>query len=246
MTSYEKRRLDSAHGLPPGWKREESVRKKGINAGKIDVYYYSPDGRKVTNKAQMTRLLGSKIDLTGFDFRTGRTLPVNIHRRMRQDANLVLPIRQTASIFKQPVTIVSNHPDSKTHSDLRHGSQEQPRQLFWEKRLEGLFASEKNGEKLSSLQLPTSIQGVTPELVSNENLLHSIAAALHVSSQPITGQTAPRAQLQRNPGVTVNAEQPLMQSVLISDHDIQKQEYKVQEARRRLQQALVVSGSAIN
>jgi len=48
---------------------------------------------------------------------------------MRADVNVVLPIRQTASIFKQPVTIVSNHPDSKTRSDLRHGSQEQPRQV---------------------------------------------------------------------------------------------------------------------
>jgi len=48
---------------------------------------------------------------------------------LRADVNVVLPIRQTASIFKQPVTIVSNHPDSKTRSDLRHGSQEQPRQV---------------------------------------------------------------------------------------------------------------------
>jgi p55-binding region of Methyl-CpG-binding domain proteins MBD len=48
---------------------------------------------------------------------------------LRQDANLSLPIRQTASIFKQPVTIVSNHPDSKTRTDLRHGVQEQPRQV---------------------------------------------------------------------------------------------------------------------
>jgi hypothetical protein len=48
---------------------------------------------------------------------------------LRQDATLSLPIRQTASIFKQPVTIVSNHPDSKTRTDLRHGVQEQPRQV---------------------------------------------------------------------------------------------------------------------
>jgi len=52
------------------------------------------------------------------------------HTGMRADVNVMLPIRQTASIFKQPVTIVSNHPDSKTRSDLRHGSQEQPRQVW--------------------------------------------------------------------------------------------------------------------
>jgi hypothetical protein len=32
-------------------------------------------------------------------------------------------------------------------------------QLFWAKRLEGLFACDENGEKLSTLQLPSAIQG---------------------------------------------------------------------------------------
>ena len=55
------------------------------------------------------------------------------------------------------------------------------------------------------------LSGIAPELVKQENLLHSIAAALHLSTQPITGQTATPAQLQRNPAVSVNIEQPLMQ-----------------------------------
>lgn len=57
-------------------------------------------------------------------------------RGIRTDVSLVPPIRQTASIFKQPVTVHRNH-DSKVKSDLKHGtSQEKPKQLFWEKRLE--------------------------------------------------------------------------------------------------------------
>ena len=48
---------------------------------------------------------------------------------MRQDASLALPIRQTASIFKQPVTVVRNHPDSKTKPDIKHGPQEPPKQV---------------------------------------------------------------------------------------------------------------------
>lgn len=236
--NLERKRSDGVQGLPSGWKREEVVRRKGLSAGKIDVFYSSPDGRRVKTKAQLARILGNKFDLAGFDFRTGRIMSGGVHRRMRADVNVMLPIRQTASIFKQPVTIVSNHPDSKTRSDLRHGSQEQPRQLFWEKRLEGLFACDKIGEKMTTLQLPHNIQGIAPELVKQENLLHSIAAALHLSTQPITGQTATPAQLQRNPAVSVNVEQPLMQPVLISEDDVQKQEQKVQDARRRLQQAM--------
>lgn len=49
---------------------------------------------------------------------------------------MVPPIRQTASIFKQPVTVHNNH-KSKVNQELEHGTiVEKPRQLFWEKRLE--------------------------------------------------------------------------------------------------------------
>jgi methyl-CpG-binding domain protein 2 len=47
----------------------------------------------------------------------------------------VPPIRQTASIFKQPVTVIKTQ-EGKVKSDLKHGNQEKPKQLFWEKRLE--------------------------------------------------------------------------------------------------------------
>lgn len=61
---------------------------------------------------------------------------MQISRGIRTDVSLVPPIRQTASIFKQPVTVHRNH-DSKVKNDLKHGtSQEKPKQLFWEKRLE--------------------------------------------------------------------------------------------------------------
>jgi len=65
--------------------------------------------------------------------------------------------------------------------------------------------------KCCKLSLCAVWSGVAPELVKQENLLHSIAAALHLSTQPITGQTATPAQLQRNAAVSVNVEQPLMQ-----------------------------------
>lgn len=56
-------------------------------------------------------------------------------RGVRTDVSLVPPIRQTASIFKQPVTVYKML-DSKVKHELKHGNQEKPKQLFWEKRLE--------------------------------------------------------------------------------------------------------------
>jgi methyl-CpG-binding domain protein 2 len=56
-------------------------------------------------------------------------------RTVRSDASLVPPIRQTASIFKQPVTLIKNQ-EGKVKSDPKQGTQEKPKQLFWEKRLE--------------------------------------------------------------------------------------------------------------
>lgn len=59
----------------------------------------------------------------------------NFSRGMRTDVSLVPPIRQTASIFKQPVTVYKTQ-DSKSKADLKHGTLEKPNQLFWAKRLE--------------------------------------------------------------------------------------------------------------
>lgn len=56
---------------------------------------------------------------------------------MRNDASLVPPIRQTASIFKQPVTVYRTQTEGKVKQDIKHGTQDKPKQLFWEKRLEG-------------------------------------------------------------------------------------------------------------
>lgn len=58
---------------------------------------------------------------------------------IRTDASMVPPIRQTASIFKQPVT-VHNNQKSKVNQELeQNATSEKPRQLFWEKRLEVIY-----------------------------------------------------------------------------------------------------------
>jgi methyl-CpG-binding domain protein 2 len=48
----------------------------------------------------------------------------------------------------------------------------------------------------------------------------------------------PRPNLDKNPGVYINPDQPLIQAVNIRDDDINKQEEKVLAARKRLEEAL--------
>ncbi|XP_034403564.1 methyl-CpG-binding domain protein 2 isoform X2 [Cyclopterus lumpus] len=267
----EKKRSDCP-ALPPGWKKEEVIRKSGLSAGKSDVYYYSPptlwkrdpkkektvsndpSGKKFRSKPQLSRYLGNKVDLGCFDFRTGKMMPGKLQKskqRLRHDPlslakggkpdlNTALPIRQTASIFKQPVTKVTSHPGNKVKADLQRAS-EQPRQLFWERRLKGLQSSDVTEEVLRTMDLPIGLQGVGPDS-SGDTLLSAIASALHMSSTPITGQTAAAAE--KNPAIWLNTSQPLCRAFTVTDEQIREQELKVHQARRSLEDALMADGLA--
>ncbi len=96
---------------------------------KTDVYYYSPSGKKVRSKPELLKILGEHFDLAAFDYHSGKINPhyansngktsgksrsngtsksssqYDFQRSLRTDSSLVPPIRQTASIFKQPVTV---------------------------------------------------------------------------------------------------------------------------------------------
>ncbi|XP_045467220.1 methyl-CpG-binding domain protein 2 [Harmonia axyridis] len=158
------------------------------------------------------------------------------NRTIRNDASLVPPIRQTASIFKQPVTIHKTQ-ESKVKSDFKTGNQEKPKQLMWEKRLEGMRACDLDGAEFVSMDLLKGLKPVGPN-VSEETMIQSVATALHVSSQPVTGQSGPKVLLEKDPGAYIDPKQPLVQAVSITDEDIKKQEEKVLEARKKLQEAL--------
>ncbi|XP_051552382.1 methyl-CpG-binding domain protein 2-like isoform X1 [Myxocyprinus asiaticus] len=248
----ERKRTDCP-ALPPGWKKEEVIRKSGLSAGKSDVYYYSPTGKKFRSKPQLSRYLGNSVDLGCFDFRTGKMMPGKMQKnkqRLRSDnlnmtkgkldLNTALPIRQTASIFKQPVTKVVNHPNNKVKTDLQKAT-EQPRQLFWEKRLKGLRSSDVTEEVLRTMELPKGLQSIGPDS-SDETLLSAIASALHMSSAPITGQTSTAAE--KNPAIWLNSSQPLCKAFTVTDEDIREQELKVHQARRSLEDALIADGVA--
>jgi methyl-CpG-binding domain protein 2 len=158
------------------------------------------------------------------------------NRVVRSDISLLPPIRQTASIFKQPVTVYKTQKSVVKH-DLKFGPQEKPKQLFWEKRLEGLRACDTDGYELRPMDLPANLKAVGPH-VSQETLLQSVATALHVSSVPVTGQTGSKSSLEKNSGVFLNPDQPLIQAVAVGDDDIRKQEDRVNNVRKKLQEAV--------
>ncbi|KAM0727664.1 Methyl-CpG-binding domain protein 3 [Formica fusca] len=177
-------------------------------------------------REEPSRKSQNQLTSTGKDYYYGRA---------RNDSSLVPPIRQTASIFKQPVTIYKTQ-EGKV-KDIKHGIQEKPKQLFWEKRLEGLRACDSDGYEFDGMDLPKNLKPVGP-YITEETLLQSVATALHVSTQPVTGQTGSKMALEKNPGVFLNPDQPLVQAVSIADEDIKRQEDRVAVARKKLQDAL--------
>ncbi|XP_053228936.1 methyl-CpG-binding domain protein 3 isoform X3 [Podarcis raffonei] len=208
----------------------------------------SPSGKKFRSKPQLARYLGNSMDLSTFDFRTGKMLMSKVNKnrqRMRYDCssqakgkpdlNTALPVRQTASIFKQPVTKITNHPNNKVKTDPQKAV-DQPRQLFWEKKLSGLNAFDIAEELVKTMDLPKGLQGVGPGC-TDETLLSAIASALHTSTMPITGQLS--AAVEKNPGVWLNTSQPLCKAFMVTDEDIRKQEELVQQVRKRLEEALM-------
>uniref|UniRef100_A0A8C2VB58 Methyl-CpG binding domain protein 3 n=1 Tax=Chinchilla lanigera TaxID=34839 RepID=A0A8C2VB58_CHILA len=241
-----------------------------------------PSGKKFRSKPQLARYLGGSMDLSTFDFRTGKMLMSKMNKsrqRVRYDSsnqvkalarpsatpcprpnpslplgtpatragrsafspqgkpdlNTALPVRQTASIFKQPVTKITNHPSNKVKSDPQKAV-DQPRQLFWEKKLSGLSAFDIAEELVRTMDLPKGLQGVGPGC-TDETLLSAIASALHTSTMPITGQLS--AAVEKNPGVWLNTTQPLCKAFMVTDEDIRKQEELVQQVRKRLEEALM-------
>nr|CAG4645037.1 EOG090X0BDJ [Leptodora kindtii] len=263
MLKVNRRRFE-CNALAKGWTREEIVRRTGLSAGKVDVFYYrfcynielfvrtlspssSPAGKKFRSKPQMIRHFADNLDLSAFDYRTGKNLSSlkknrkklqPEHGRLaRADMTLSSPIRQTASIFKQPVTIVKP-PDCKVKHEVKHGQQERPRQLFWEKRLEDLTPTISNDERNEN-PLPAMFKPVGP-CIKGDTALQSLVSALHTVTQgvSITGQTGSKSALEKNVGVFLNPEQPLVQTIVIMEEDIRKQEERVVSARLKLQEAL--------
>ncbi|NXG46328.1 MBD2 protein, partial [Psilopogon haemacephalus] len=110
-------------------------------------------------------------------------------------------------------------------------------QLFWEKRLQGLSASDITEQIIKSMELPKGLQGRVGPSSNEDTLLSAVASALHTSSAPITGQLS--AAVEKNPAVWLNTSQPLCKAFIVTDEDIKKQEERVHQVRKKLEEALM-------
>ncbi|KAM7400831.1 hypothetical protein PAMA_005146 [Pampus argenteus] len=193
--------------------------------------------KRFLNKPQLVRGLGSSLhtDVNASHSRTGRLLMTKVQRSRHKHPHEINHQIRTASIFKQPVTKVTNHPNNKVKADPQKAV-DQPKQLFWERKLSGLSAFDIAEELVKTMDLPKGLQGVGPAC-SDKTLLSAIASALHTSPAPVTGQLT--AAVEKNPGVWLNTAQPLCKAFVVTDDDIRKQEDLVQNVRRRLEEALM-------
>lgn len=240
-------KADSSQLLPKGWRREEIAGRRGLNAHKYDVIYYSPNGQKFTTKAQMQRFFGPTLDLSVFDFRSGRLNLLALKREDKRNRAKSL----TALVRMQPPTngnsglistgsqlkVIRSQTTGKVNAELRSSAgNERPRQIFWCKRLEQLAADDLKlspANHIDLFKLPDKMKPVGPN-VNDRTAWRSVAAAFQMNRQhKIIGQTDGRIDDQ-NPSVFVDPNQPLIAPLVVSDDFIRRQEQHVRQARIKL------------
>lgn len=271
--------------LPQGWKREEFARPRGLSNGKHQVHYINELGQRFRNKCMLARFMGGEVDLTPFNWRSGKIVPFlkhkvekmmkikespDVNRRLRNDHTIKPPLRQTVSNFNLPVTIyraqpkesppvvpppnsvmtrqVINQISKANNHDQQRAALAQaeaktnnfkPKQVFWEKRLQGQHASidDENYEKFS---LPRNIKSMLPEHFSDESVVRYIVTTLYDRNKTVTvsGQTVSKQELMKNPAIFIDPNQPPTFTIDVDDNDLKRQEDKVLQCRRQLERAI--------
>jgi hypothetical protein len=238
---------DSSQLLPKGWRREEIAGRRGLNAHKYDVIYYSPNGQKFTTKAQMQRFFGPTLDLSVFDFRSGRLNLLALKREDKRNRNKSLngpsrvqqPTKGNGGLIStgSQLTVVRTQTTGKVNTDLRPtAGSDRPRQIFWCKRLEQLVSDDikfSGVEALSSIRLPDKMKAVGPN-VNDVTAWRTVAAAFQMNkTHKIVGQSDQRIG-EQNASVFVDPNQPLISPLIVNDDVIRRQEQSVRQARIKL------------
>ncbi|XP_065672327.1 methyl-CpG-binding domain protein 2 isoform X2 [Hydra vulgaris] len=115
----------SCSNLPTGWVKEVVIRKSGASAGKSDVYYYSPEGKKCRSKPQMLQYLPDDFDIENFDFRAGNDISLKKRKKRKDDFDFgkdfnlpnSKPNRQTKKAWDNIEVTVLSGKHSKENKD---------------------------------------------------------------------------------------------------------------------------------
>ncbi|XP_065067496.1 methyl-CpG-binding domain protein 2-like [Rhopilema esculentum] len=243
-----------------------------------------PEGKKFRSRPQIAQYFGDTLDLTKFDFRTGRIDPnMKPKKRLRGiEVNyakdfgrptLISPRRLTKrSIEKRKIKLVSDTQDEAEPKELipevgedkgtvrltraqeraeaeielkkrrvREASSSRelskPKQLFWQRRLQGLRSVDPDTNKPSKpIKLQADLKSLTPG-GDHETLVHSIVSYLH-NNVKVVGQNMSLNALKKNPGIWCNPEQPFCPPFFVSPEMIREQEKRVELARKNLAESI--------
>uniref|UniRef100_A0A1I7ZCF8 MBD_C domain-containing protein n=1 Tax=Steinernema glaseri TaxID=37863 RepID=A0A1I7ZCF8_9BILA len=180
----------------------------------------------------------------------------NANSRTGFDGPTTAPYRKTVSIFKQPVTLVhttSRESKAATNEQLRRGTamahgaaarEARPRQIFWTKCFDNISAMvpinraervnvEDNEHIPQKLTLPIKTETVI-STISEEAAAASLVSTMCSGELDVQGQKATKKQIESNPAVNLNVDQPFVQLNSLTDQDIVTQERRVIDARKRL------------
>ena len=215
----------------------------------------SPDGKKIRSKPQLEKHLPD-LDLGNFDFRSGTYCRRSKRKQGDKDQSfwrdlnggiIPAPVRQSnKSLSTQKVTyyppsmVVAGPKEKKRKHDNAVNTKtdkDKPKQLFWEKRLQGIQVRSMDENVIKCFQLPSQIKSVGPS-INQKSLMHSLVTNLY-NKASVKGQDRSAVALEKHPEVWLNAEQPLCAPFVITEADIKKQEEKVSTLRRQLSEALV-------
>ncbi|KAM9746870.1 methyl-CpG-binding domain protein 3-like 1 [Dama dama] len=150
--------------------------------------------------------------------------------------NISNPLRMSSYIFKRPVTRITSHPSNEVRCYPWEETLDNPQQLYWQKRLQGLQACSSAGELLSPLDLAKVLQKIAPSC-PGESLPRVHAGG--PNSNPMAAPAWSSDLSQTIPAAGSSTPQLLCKQCLVTEEDIRNQERRVKTARERLAIALV-------
>nr|XP_020761398.1 methyl-CpG-binding domain protein 3-like 1 isoform X1 [Odocoileus virginianus texanus] len=150
--------------------------------------------------------------------------------------NISIPLRMSSYIFKRPVTRITAHPSNEVRCYPWEETLDNPQQLYWQKRLQGLQACSSTGGLLSPLDLARVLRKIAPSC-PGESLPRVHAGGPNSNPMAAPGWSSDLSQT--IPGAGSSTPQLLCKQCLVTEEDIRNQERRVKTARERLAIALV-------